>query len=112
MNGGGLDIHFYDKFGNNVSNDLYFRNPLCSLVNSKKETAHECLLFRTHTIKELNGSQETFLCKYYENLKQISVPITVKGDCIGYLVCSGMQFQITDYQREGVLKKINRAWLF
>lgn len=102
----GLDIHFYDKFGNNVNNDLYFANPLCSLINSKKETAQECLLFRTHTIKEFNGSQGTFLCKYYENLKEISVPITVKWDCVGYLVCSGMQFQITNYQREGVLTRL------
>ena len=75
----GLDVHFYDKFGNDVNNGLYFRNPLCSLINSKKETAEECLQFRTHTIKELNGSQGTFLCKNYDNLKGISVPITVKG---------------------------------
>ncbi len=103
----GLDVRFYDKFGNDVNNGIHFQNPLCSLIQSNKKAAKECLLFRKQIFKDLNESQETFLlCKYYENMKIISLPITVKGDCVGYLVCSGMQFQITNDQREESIRRI------
>ena len=107
LNWWGLDVRFYDKFGNDVNNGIHFQNPLCSLTQSNKKAAKECLLFRKQIFKDLNGYQETFLlCKYYENMKIIFLPITVKGDCVGYLVCSGMQFQITNDQREESIRRI------
>ncbi len=109
----GLDVHFYNKSG--VSQDMgegfHFQNPLCSLINSNKKAAEECLLFRTHNFKNLNGSQETFVCKFYTNLKLIAVQITVKGNYIGAMVCSGMQFPITNEQREESIRRITKLGL-
>ncbi len=102
----GLDIHFYDKFGHDNNNGSTFQNPLCSLIHSNKKTAKECLLYLTHNLKKSNGTQKTFVCKNYENVKIISFPITVKGDCVGYMVCSGMQFQKTHEQMQESVRRI------
>ncbi len=102
----GLDIHFYDKFGHYKNNGFRSQNPLCSLIHSNNKAEEECLLFRTQSLLESHLNPLVSMCKNYENMKVISLPITVKGDCVGYLVCSGMQFQITNDQKEESIRRI------
>ena len=104
----GIDIHFYDEFGKCKNNGFHLQHNLCSLTlnHSNKKIGDECLQFRANNLKGSNGSQNTFFCKNYENLKVISLPLTLKGVCIGYLMCSGMQFQITNQRREENIKRL------
>ncbi|MCP5005080.1 MAG: AAA domain-containing protein [Planctomycetes bacterium] len=102
----GLDVHFYDKFANATSKEQHYRSPLCSLIHTNKKEAEECLLYGRQNIIELNGSPGNFMCKNCENMKILSLPIVVKGDCIGWLVCSGMQFPISNDQRRETIKRI------
>ncbi|MDR4499774.1 MAG: sigma 54-interacting transcriptional regulator [Candidatus Scalindua sp.] len=104
----GLDVHFYDKFGVSQNKGLQFQNPLCSLIHSNKKTAEECLLFRKCNFRGLNGPHKTFVCNFYENLKLIAVPITVKDNIIGSMVCSGLQFPITGEQKEESIRRLTK----
>ena len=70
-----------------------------------------CLLFRTHNFRDLNGSQETFVYNTYENFKLVAVPITVTGNFIGSVVCSGLQFPITSEQREERIRRLTKLGL-
>ncbi|MDR4503346.1 MAG: sigma 54-interacting transcriptional regulator [Candidatus Scalindua sp.] len=107
----GLDTHFYVEFGNCQFNDSQIQNPLCSLIHSNKKAAEGCIVFRTHNLKASNGSQKTFVCKHCENMKIFSVPLIVMGNCFGYLVCSGMQLQLTNDQREESIRRMTSLGL-
>ncbi len=102
----GMDVHFYDEFGNYINNGIPFRNPLCSLIQSKTQPAKDCLLFRMKNLKELNKSHKTFVCIHCENLRGIVVPIIVAGDYVGAMMCSGMQFPTNNGKKEKSIRKL------
>ena len=104
----GVDVHFYDKSSNCISTGIPFRNPLCSLIQSKPKTAKECYLFRVKNLKESNKSHKTFVCKHFENLRAIVVPIIIDGDYFGAIMCSGMQFPVNKDQKEKSIKRLVR----
>ncbi len=102
----GMDVHFYDEFGNYINNGIPFRNPLCSLVQSKTQPAKDCHQFRIKNLKELNKSHKTFVCTHCESLRGIVVPIFVAGDYVGAMMCSGMQFPTNNGQKEKSIIKL------
>lgn len=104
----GIDVYFYDKSGNCKSTGIPFRNPLCSLIQSKPKTAKECHLFRVEHLKESNKSHKTFVCKHFENLRAIVDPIIIDGDYFGAIMCSGMQFPVNKDQKEKSIKRLVR----
>ncbi len=104
----GVYVHFYDKSSNCKSIGIPFRNPLCSLIQSKPKTAKECYLFRVENLKEPNKSHKTFVCKHFENLRAIVVPIIIDGDYFGAIMCSGMQFPVNKDQKEKSIKRLVR----
>ncbi len=105
---GNIDIHFYDESGNCKTTGIPFRNPLCSLIQLKPKTAKECHLFRVENLKESNKSHKTFVCKYFENLRAIVVPIIIDGDYFGAIMCSGIQFPVNKDQKEKSIKRLVR----
>jgi transcriptional regulator with PAS, ATPase and Fis domain len=104
----GIDVHFYDKSSNCKNTGISFLNPLCSLIQSKLETAKECYLFRVENLKESNKSPKTFVCKYFKKLRTIVVPIIIDGDNFGAIMCSGMQFPVNKDQKEEIIKRLVR----
>lgn len=96
----GMDIHFYDEYGNYKNNGIPFQNPFCRLIQSRPKEAKNCLLFRKENLKGLNKSYKIFTCKCHAGLQNIVVPIFVKGDRIGALIGSGMQVHISNDQKE------------
>ncbi len=104
----GIDVHFYDKFGNCKNNGIPLRNPLCSLLQSKTKTKEDCLQFRIENLKELNKPHKNFVCKCYENLRVIVVPIYIMGDYVGTMMCSGMQFPINNAHKEKSVKELTK----
>jgi len=104
----GIDVHFYDKSGNCKSAGIPFRNPLCSLIQSNPKTAKECYLFRVENLKESNKPHKTFVCKHFENLRAIVVPIIIDGDYFGAIMCSGIQFPVNKDQKEKSIKRLVR----
>ena len=96
----GMDIHFYDEYGNYKNNGIPFQNPLCRLIQSRPKEAKNCLLFRKDKLKESNKTCKIFTCKHYAGLQNIVVPIFVKGNHIGALIGSGMQLHISNDQKE------------
>jgi transcriptional regulator with PAS, ATPase and Fis domain len=102
----GMDVHFYDESGNYKNNGIPFRNPLCSLMQSKTQPAKDCLQFRMRILKKLNKSHKTFACIHCENLRGIVVPIFAAGDYVGAMMCSGMQFPTNNGQKEKSIIKL------
>ncbi len=96
----GMDIHFYDEYGNYKNNGIPFQNPFCRLIQSRPKEAKNCLLFRKDKLKESNKTCKIFTCKCYAGLQNIVVPIFVKGNHIGALIGSGMQLHISNDQKE------------
>lgn len=103
-----VDVYFYDKSSNCKSTGIPFRSPLCSLIQSKPKTAKECYLFRVKNLKESKKSHKTFVCKHFENMHAIVVPIIIDGDYFGAIMCSGMQFLVNKDQKEKSIKRLVR----
>lgn len=108
----GIDVHFYDEFGNCKNDGIPFRNRLCSLMQSKTKPAKDCLKFRIENLKELNKPHKTFVCKYCENLRVIIVPIFVVEDYVGAMMCSGIQFPIDNDQKEKSIIKLTKLGFY
>lgn len=102
----GMDVHFYDESGNYKNNDTPFRNPLCSLMQSKTQPAKDCFQFRMKSLKELNKSHKTFVCTHCENLRGIVVPIFAAENYVGAMMCSGMQFPTNNGHKEKSIIKL------
>ena len=104
----GMDVHFYDEFGNYRNNGIPFRNPLCSLMQTNTQTEKDCLLFRMKNLKELKKSHKTFVCIHCENLRGIAIPIFAAGKYVGAMMCLGMQFPTNNGKKEeSVIKLTN-----
>lgn len=104
----GIDVHFYDNSSRCVNTNIPFKNPLCSLIQSKPETAKECYLFRVENLKESNKSCKTLVCKHFKNMRVVAVPIIIDGDYFGAIMCSGMQFSVNKDQKEESIKRLLR----
>ena len=104
----GLDVHFYDKLGNHIDDGVPIRNHLCALIQTKKKTAKDCLLFRIENLKALNTSNKIIDCKCCGNLRAIAVPIIVKENYVGTMVCCGLQLPISNGLLQQSIRKLTR----
>ena len=102
----GMDVHFYDESGNYKNNGIPFRNPLCSLMQSKSKSEKVCLRFRKEYLTSISTPHKTIACKCHENLGVIIVPIIIKGEYIGSMMCSGMQVPTNKGHRERSITKL------
>ncbi len=104
----GLDVHFYDKFGNYKKSDVPLRNSICALMQTRNKTANNCLMYRIDNLKDLHSSCSTIACNGCENQRVTAVSITVKGDHIGSIVCSGMLLPVSNSFQEQSIRKMTR----
>jgi len=104
----GMDVYFYDKFGNYKSNGISFQNPLCSMMQSKTKSEKICRQLRKEYLTSISTPHKIIACKCHENLGVIIVPIIIKGEYIGSMMCSGMQVPTNNGHRERSITKLTR----
>ncbi len=87
----GMDIQFYDEYGNWINDNINFNNPLCSLINKTPKGRKNCHRCYSMYLRDLKKHHGPFIYDCYAGLKGVIMPITVKEMCVGTMICSGMK---------------------
>ncbi|MGR3318346.1 MAG: sigma 54-interacting transcriptional regulator [Candidatus Anammoxibacter sp.] len=104
----GVDIQFYDEYGECKSGNTPFQNQICKLMHSK--TSGEKICFKNYR-KHLNGFERTqrfVACNCSVGLDAIAVPLLRKGkEVVGALVGSGLKLSnINDAKMEKFISEL------
>lgn len=86
----GIDIQFYDEYGNHRNANISFQNPVCNLLHSMPKGLNHCLqTYRKH-LKKFRKKQGPFFCQCFAGFQGFAVPILVKQKYVGAMIGTGI----------------------
>jgi len=87
----GMDVQFYDEYGNWMNYNVNFKNPICSLIYKTDKGRKHCLRCYNKYLKDLGERDTPFIYECYAGLKGVIMPIMVNEKCFGAMIGSGMK---------------------
>ncbi len=92
----GMDIQFFDEYGECKSKDIPLQNHFCHLIHTTEKGAKSCLKDYKKNLKLLNKSQRAFGFECHAGLHVVASPIFSKRKYVGIMVGSGIRFSKKD----------------
>lgn len=86
----GVDIRFYDEYGNHRNTNNFFQNPICNVMNLTPKGAKCCSRTYMENLKKFRENPEPFFYQCFAGFQGLAVPILVKQKYVGCMIGSGI----------------------
>lgn len=104
----GIDIQFYDEYGNFKSNNIPFQNCFCQLLHSTRSGSKNCYKNYRKQLKGIEKANKAFIYKCNAGIYGVIVPIFVKDKYVGSIIGSGIQLSKNDPRQKTYTKELQK----
>lgn len=104
----GADISFLDEFGN-CKVYLPVNNALCSFLSSTERGSKLCKKNYFTQVKHVRKDRRPLFYRCFAGLDGVIIPIIVKGDYVGSIVCYGINMTRIEARQKEYIEKLVKS---